>query len=152
MHRLFFEGRYSMEEKNLYKARALGLAKKAAPLLLLGLAYYIFVRITGHGLPCIIQAITKAYCPGCGISRMCVALIGGDIKAAAGYNLMVLCLLPFGAIWAVIKAYQYIKTGKVAYGKFELVLWIILLIIVVAFWVMRNLPQFAFLAPAPYGV
>ena len=134
------------------KQRALKLIKKAVPLLLLGLAYYILVRLTGHGIPCIIKTITGVHCPGCGISRMFVALIGGDIKAAAGYNLLVLCLLPFGAILGIIKAVSYIKTGEVKTSKAESIGWIIVFVLVVAFWIMRNLPQFAFLAPAPYGI
>ncbi len=141
-----------MEEKAMRKSRLISLIKRAAPILLLGLAYYVYVRITGYGIPCLIQAVTGAYCPGCGVSRMFVSLIGGNIKAAAGYNLLVLCLLPFGAVYGGYRAYVYVKDGSRPRGRAENIIWIVLFILVVAFWVMRNLPQFAFLAPAPYGV
>ena len=134
------------------KQRYLTLLKKALPLLILGFGYYLFVRLSGHGIPCIIKAVTGAYCPGCGISRMFVALIGGNIKAAASYNLLALSFLPLGIIWGIWKAAGYIKTGEVPAHKAETIIWIILFIITVAFWIMRNLPQFAFLAPAPYGI
>ena len=140
------------EQRKLQRKRALWIIKKALPWLIAGFAYYLFVRFTGHGIPCIIKALTKAYCPGCGISRMFVALIGGNIKAAAGYNLLALSLLPFGAFWAGIKIYQFIKEGKNESPKWETAAILIIFILTIAFWIMRNLPQFAFLAPAPYGI
>ena len=140
------------KQKALQKERLIRLFKKALPFLGVGFAYYLFVRLSGHGIPCIIKAITGAYCPGCGISRMFLALIGGDIQSAAGYNLLALLLLPFGAFWAGFKAHQYIKTGRTETKKWENIFFLVIFILAIAFWIMRNLPQFAFLAPAPYGI
>ena len=136
----------------MYKKRVFSLCKKCAIFLALGLAYYLYVRFTGYGIPCVFQVITHKYCPGCGASRMMVSLIHGDILAAAQYNLLLLVLLPFGLVYGTIKSIQYIRYGEFRTSKFDSIMWIILFALAIIFSVMRNLPQFSFLAPLPYGV
>ncbi len=112
-----------------------------------GILYYLFVRFTGWGLPCLITKITGKLCPGCGITRMAMALIEGDFALAARNNLLVLCLLPFGLFFWLRRTILYIKKGETHSNKWELAVLLVLLVITVAFWILRNLPAYSFLAP-----
>ena len=67
-----------------------------------------------------------------------MALARGDILMAARYNLLVLCLLPFGALLACLKARQYVRTGQTPMGKAELVFYIVAFLLCVIFFIVRN--------------
>ena len=129
------------------KARFDKLVKKMLFFLVLGLIYYLLVTLTDIKITCPIKAITQKYCPGCGITRMFLALARGDIRLAADYNLLVLCLLPFGIVWGIYRAIAYIKSDKTDFYMWENIMLVIFYLITVAFWVLRNLDQFSCLAP-----
>ena len=116
-------------------------------LLILGLLYYGFTKLTGWGLPCLLNKVFHIYCPGCGVTRMFVALFQGDIKTAAGYNLFVLVFLIPALIFALVRLIRYVKKGITQYNKIEMALLFFTFFCAVAFTVMRNLPQFSFFAP-----
>lgn len=118
-----------------------------ASLLGLGFAYLLFVQYTGLGIPCVFHLLTGLYCPGCGISRMCLALARLDFKAAMGHNLLVFCLLPI-LIWlGLSKAVEYVKTGRTTRSKWETIFYLTAFALCVLFVVLRNMEKFAFLAP-----
>ncbi len=50
----------------------------------------IFLYISGVG--CVWRFLFHYPCPGCGITRACVALVHGDFKAAFEYNYMFISL------------------------------------------------------------
>lgn len=129
------------------KARAKRLLVKTASVLALGIAYYIIIKIVGQGLPCPIKAITGKYCPGCGVTRMCMALISGDIKVAVQYNLLLMCLIPVFLVFGSRRSVIYVKTGQTDPDKIETVVIFIVFVLAVAFWILRNTEAFAFLAP-----
>lgn len=129
------------------KTRLNTFIKKALFLLALGVAYYLFIKLTGWGIPCPIYLITKRYCPGCGISRMCIALLELDFPTAFHNNALVLSMLPFGLIFGMRNLISYVKTGRSEPDQLETVLLIITAVITVAFWFLRNQPNFSFLAP-----
>ena len=120
---------------------------KATIYLLLGLAYYAFVRITGWGIPCLFSLATGIVCPGCGISRMFIALLQLDFRAAFGYNALVLCALPFVLIFGFRHWLRWVKTGNSEMDGLEKVLVLIAAALTIAFWIMRNMEEYAFLAP-----
>ena len=68
------------------KNRAFKICKYILSLLLIGLSYGIFVRKTGFAIPCIFYRITGFQCPGCGVTRMCLALMRFDFVEAYHYN------------------------------------------------------------------
>ena len=70
----------------------------------IGIGYWLWLQITGIGIPCILWERTGLLCPGCGTSRMFLSLIRGDLAAAWGYNWLVLCLL---ILWNAIAALCY---------------------------------------------
>lgn len=127
------------------KKRMRELIIKYATVLAVGMGYWLFVKLTGWGIPCISRLITNKYCPGCGISRMFMALMRLDIVAAARYNLLVLCLLPFFLVLLVYKSVLYIKDGGSKMGKPEMVFYVIAFILAIAFAILRNTSLIPFL-------
>lgn len=136
-------------EKN-EKKRLKKLAIKCLVVAAIGFGYLLFVRLSGWGIPCVFRTIFGKYCPGCGISRMFVALSRFDIRAAFRFNPLVFCLLPIAIVFGIRYAASYVRTGRTETDKLETVLLVITMILTLAFWVLRNLPEFSFLAP--YGV
>ena len=90
---------------------------------------------------CPIKALTGLNCPGCGITRMFVALFYGNIYQAFRYNPLVFIELPIIAILFLL--YRFNKKSR----KVVNILFIILLVITVVYGVLRNIPFFYFLAP-----
>ena len=109
-----------------------------AALIGMGTCYYIFLRITGWGIPCIFRKITGFLCPGCGITRMCMAIITGDFISAYKANPCIFIMMP---VWIVIIAIKLIFQPvclKTDSRFFNILLWITL-IILLAFGVLRNI-------------
>lgn len=63
-------------------------------ILIFGLAYAAFCAWTGWGIPCLFRLVTGLQCPGCGVSRMLLALLRLDFPAAFQANPVLLCMLP----------------------------------------------------------
>lgn len=118
-------------------------------LLAVGLLYLVFVLVTSWRIPCIFNLLWGGYCPGCGVTRMCVALARLDIKAAMGHNLLVFCLLPFLLGLLIYKSVVYVKKGNegMTVTKAETVFYLIAFLLCILFTVLRNLPAYAWLAP-----
>lgn len=136
-----------VQENRESQQRFYAILKKVTPVLALGVAYLVFCRLTGWGIPCIFQLITGWYCPGCGLSRMCIALSGLDIYAAARANIFALCLLPLGGGWLVYRAVKYVRTGSWEEPVAITVCYDVLVVLAILFGVLRNLEAFAVLAP-----
>ena len=131
------------EQKN----RLRQLAKPVAAVLLVGTAYFIFIQITGWALPCPIRLVTGRYCPGCGSSRMMLALLRFDFEEAFRANRLLFFLLPLVLVYGLVKGIHYIRTGEVKQTLPEQIAVLLVCVATVVFWVMRNMEQFAFLAP-----
>lgn len=111
-----------------------------------GILYY-FVTSLGIAIPCIFHKITGLYCPGCGVTRMCVHLINLDFYKAFRSNPGVFLSLPLLAVIFAASAYSYVKSGKPAREKWLTALEIITAVILIIFGILRNIPFFSFLAP-----
>lgn len=131
--------------KNDEKMRLRRILSKTVLVCGIGLAYACFTSLTGWGIPCWIHAVTGLDCPGCGVSRMFLALLRLDLVAAARYNLFVLCLLPVGLVLFLYKARQYVKTGSTEMGFAEKVGYIIVFSLCIVFFVLRNTNLIQFL-------
>ena len=90
---------------------------------------------------CPIKTITGLDCPGCGITRMFIALFHGNIYQAFRYNPLVFIELPI--IFILLVLYKF----KKEYRKVINIIFIVLLIITIVYGVLRNIPMFYFLAP-----
>ena len=101
--------------------------------------YYLFVRLTGLGIPCVFHKITSLSCPGCGNSRALISLLHLDFSGAFKYNAFIFPELLFAGYVASVVTVRYIKTGKYSVAMpHEHILWVFLAVLVV--WtVARNI-------------
>lgn len=129
------------------KKRLKYVLKNTLIILIIGFAYYLFVKFTGLGIPCVFNLATGLQCPGCGISRMFVSLASLDFKTAFGYNAFVMVVGPIAAIFVLRHYIIYVLKGNQKSSRLETVLLIIALVLAIAFGILRNIPAFSFLAP-----
>lgn len=121
------------------KKRLRKLALGGGTLLGLGVAYTVLIFVVGRGLYCPFWRITGLLCPGCGVTRMCLALLRLDLAGAWQANAALLLALPVLAVLAVRLAVRYVRTGqKLPSRGEERVLWGLLLYFL-AWGVLRNL-------------
>lgn len=98
--------------------------------------YYLNIPI-----PCLFHKITNLYCPGCGVTRMFDALFHFDIYKAVSYNAYVFSILILFIIYLIIcliKRSFITINNKVIY---------VLIMVGIVFTILRNIPNFSFLAP-----
>lgn len=129
------------------KIRLNKLIKNVIVLLCVGMGYYLFVMLTDIKIPCLFSIVTGLHCPGCGVSRMCIALIQLNFKAAFQYNQLVFCLLPFFFFEGIHSGIQYVRTGNCYMGKIRKCIWMVVGILVIVFGVLRNFDSFSMLRP-----
>ena len=91
--------------------------------------------------PCIFYKLTGLYCPGCGSGRALRALLTADVATAFRMN-------PLGFILIPVVTVLYLMRPQVLRRR---LVQISLLILLVAYAVLRNLPYYPFtlLAPLP---
>ena len=118
----------------------------ALPLLAALVSFYIYSG--RYGMLCLFYESTGFYCPGCGSARAARALLHGDWKGAFRYNLL---LIPLGIPAGVTFLHEYIRLvfPGLQLKPVFIPQWIAtgILVLVVLFWILRNLAPFAFLAP-----
>lgn len=106
-----------------------------------GLLYVLlcFAR-GGPVISCPFYRLTGLQCPGCGVSRMCLALLRLDFAAAFQANAMLLALLPVGLVFGAAHAVRFVRTGPCALTRLErTAVWIMAALLVI-FGIWRNLP------------
>ena len=112
------------------------------------LLLYFFVEPKNGNLPkCVFHELTDLYCPGCGVQRSFHALLNGHVLRAIDYNLMFILFLPM-IIYFIINFLldkKYSPSSFIYTKKFSLSI----LVFVISFWVLRNIPvaPFNWLAP-----
>ena len=99
--------------------------------------------------PCIFYALTGLHCPGCGTLRAVHQLLHGDLIAAFGYNPYTMLALPIIG-YAFLSALLLSTYGKRLPTVFvhPALIWG-LLVAVLSFWVLRNVPVYPFTVLAP---
>ncbi|MEU6710892.1 DUF2752 domain-containing protein [Nonomuraea sp. NPDC046802] len=101
----------------------------------------------GHYPTCPFLWLTGLYCPGCGTLRTIHALAHLDPVAALGLNPLAVATIPFLLFWWgrwVVRAWQ----GKPRRMTLAHPAWLWAFIgVVMVYWIVRNLPFGAFLAP-----
>jgi len=122
------------------KERIKKVIKITGLLLFIGLVYTGFVKVFHIAIPCIFRELTGFYCPGCGITTMCLALLRFDFTSAFYANPVIFVMLPILAVLAVIGIIRYIKYDNTNISKIERIMITIMIIILVVFAVIRNLP------------
>ena len=104
--------------------------------------------------PCLFYELTGLYCVGCGAGRCLLALLRLDIYAALRFNPLVLLFLPI-VLYYFLKIYLAFLLGRdiLPVPQFRnRAVGIMILILVLAFGVLRNIPVFPFTLLAPTAV
>jgi hypothetical protein len=98
---------------------------------------------------CWFHALTGWHCPGCGTARCLHALLLGDLRQAAAYNLLLLLVLPVLIVCGLRGLFAALLGRK--RRALRVPTWLILCfcIVLVVFGILRNLdfPPFNSLAP-----
>lgn len=130
------------------KTRLFRLLAWAGAVALAGAAYAVAVRALGRGFWCPVWSLTGLYCPGCGVSRMCLRLLRLDFPGAFRANPLLFIALPVIGGLLLARGARYVKTGERGTPRWEERLWLTLAGLFVVYGLLRNLPAFAVLAPA----
>lgn len=115
-----------------YVARALLL------LLTLGSLYGIFVWRTGPAIPCLFWYVTGYLCPGCGVTRMCVALLHLDFGTAYASHPMLFMLSPFLTLVFGKYILDYINKGTWLMNRLQTGILCISIGLLLVYNVIRN--------------
>ena len=99
---------------------------------------------------CTFHRLTGLHCAGCGMTRAVHAALHGRVGEAFRYNPLGMILLPSALVWFVLKVPGWLRKGPPETpprpaGRWPW--WVIGLI--VAFWILRNLPFHPFTLLAP---
>ena len=103
----------------------------------LGFSYYMFIKITGFSIPCFYYKNFGIRCPGCGLTRMFMALIHFDFVSAFMFNPFMFCVL---FVWVTVTAMVFI--GKPKFASKPWLLYTLLIATAIgylAFAVLRNI-------------
>lgn len=105
-----------------------------------GLGYALWVQVTHLAVPCPFHAITGLQCPGCGVSRMCLALLRLDLPGAWQANGVLLALLPFILGLLGYRAAVYVRRGNVPTARWETLVWSGMAVVLLLWGIVRNIP------------
>jgi hypothetical protein len=112
------------------------------------LLLYFFVEPKNGILPkCFFHELTGLFCPGCGVQRSFHALLHGHVLTAIDHNLLFILFLPLIIYFmlAFVLGKKHSSSSFIYKPAFSFTV----VVIVVSFWVLRNIPvtPFAWLAP-----
>ena len=62
-------------------------------------------------LPCPVREITSVRCPGCGMTRSCLALARGDLSESWKLQPFAWALVPFAACYAIAPRFAVVADG-----------------------------------------
>lgn len=100
----------------------------------------------GHYPTCPFLALTGRFCPGCGSLRAVHALTNGDVTTAVGLNVLtVLAVVALSVIW--VRWAQRSWTGSPRRAVLPAAYIWSMLVVVLVFGLLRNVPMGAGLAP-----
>lgn len=109
---------------------------------------FVYIYFGHRGLLCLFYEKTGFYCPGCGSGRAIYALLHGDWPGALRPNLLV---VPLGIPAAVIFLHEYARLvfPGMRLKPIFVPQWLAVAcsILILLFWILRNLAPFVFLAP-----
>lgn len=120
------------------RARVTGKMKIYIRVAVLLALYYIWVRSTGLAAPCPIHALTGLYCPGCGITRLLMALAVGDISTAYYWNPGLFWIAPVAVLDVIWYHYVYFRYGE-QNSRFHSMCICIMIVVLLVFCVWRNI-------------
>ena len=96
-------------------------------------------------LPCMFHKITNLYCPGCGLTRMLIAISKGNFYQAFRYNMLLFILFPIFMFFIIDYIYKSLIKKRPLYQKIPDKVYVVIIIILMLFAILRNI--FPVLAP-----
>lgn len=100
------------------------------------------------GLMCVFNKITGLYCPGCGMTRAVFSMMDLEFYQAFRYNIFSIMLLPVLIIYFVGEIYGWLFSRKNPIDtKIPKLFWIIIVVLMLMYGILRNISMFYFLAP-----
>ena len=129
--------------QNIMEIRIKKVLKKAGQAFLFALT--CFLSLSFHiPIPCVFKLFTGLNCPSCGVTRMGIAMMHGDLPVAFRYNQLLFVLTPFFALYILFFIIRYIKTGNSKLSKTENIIFIIIIIMLIVYGIIRNLPFYPY--------
>ena len=98
--------------------------------------------ITPFRIPCIFRSITGYKCPGCGITDLLLFVLKGDFISAFECNPIVFVIIPIIGIIFIRQNILYIKYGYFKTSTIENLILYFLVIVLLAFCIIRNIYSF----------
>ncbi len=124
--------------ENTAQSRLKSLVLRGILLVFLGLCYAVYLWCGGYGIPCPLEYRTGLQCPGCGVTRMSLALLKLEFKSAFMANPLLFSMIPV-AIWRGIAfSIRYVQTGDDKANRIDNVLLNLTIILSVIWFVVRN--------------
>jgi len=118
----------------------------AAAVVVLAVVGTVDPNVPGRYPTCPFLAMTGHWCPGCGSLRALHALAHGDLATAVSRNVLLVAALPLlGWLWLRWTGRAWRGAARRSLAHPALV-WLTLAL-VLGFWLLRNLPFAAALAP-----
>ncbi len=97
---------------------------------------------------CLFNQATGLLCPACGGTRALSQLLSGRLVLALNSNALAVFILPL-VIYGTVTAFRLVFDHNFSPSDIRIApfwLWS-LLVLVIVFWIIRNLPLFSFLSP-----
>ncbi|MBE6680527.1 MAG: DUF2752 domain-containing protein [Ruminococcaceae bacterium] len=113
-----------------------------AIVLIIGAAYAALVLYSGKGIPCVFYTVTGLYCPGCGVTRMLLAILLLDFKSAFLFHPVLFCLtLPLLICFGAMAA-RYVKSGETKPNEWQNAVLVFSCVALIVSCVVRNIMMF----------
>lgn len=118
-----------------------------------GAAYLYFHDPEVYPIPCAFHLLTGMYCPGCGAGRACFALLHGEFLKAFSCNPLMVILIPFICLYAAARGLDWAVTGgNHVDGKISVKFLAAILVLIMIYGIVRNIPVPPFSLLAPGGM
>lgn len=114
------------------------------------LLYFFYDPSFSFFPPCPFFTITGLYCPGCGAQRAFHDLLHGNLLSSASHNLLFVAALPLVGYSAFVTTNNIFRSKKMQQRIFYAPRFsLVVLVVVLVFAVLRNIPILPFLWLAP---
>lgn len=123
-----------------------GIAAIVLPAAAITAALYLVIRFRPV-LRCPFYALTGLYCPGCGTCRALEAAFHGLFAESFSHNMLLFILgIPALAVFIheYVRVFIFTRLRPVYLSRPA---WLVCVVLVFSFWVLRNIPAFSVLAP-----
>lgn len=116
-----------------------------------GVVLYLIPPTEGTWYPrCQFHSLTGLHCPGCGATRAVHSLLHGDLAQAAAYNVVLIALLPFIAVFLGSAWFEAVTGRRLLKRRLPAWSGTTFAVLLVVFWILRNVPYYPFTLLAPH--